>query len=127
MEIKINTKEKFTVLTPITPHLTDTLALQLNQQCQNVLQNNEVKNLILNVQSITNIDVEAAKAIVETQHKFYEHNVSFVICELKPQLEEIFENLELLELMNVTPTESEAWDIVQMEEIERELFNEEME
>jgi hypothetical protein len=29
---------------------------------------------------------------------------------------------ELLELMNVTPTESEAWDIVQMEEIERDLF-----
>jgi hypothetical protein len=28
----------------------------------------------------------------------------------------------LLELMNVTPTESEAWDIVQMEEIERELL-----
>jgi hypothetical protein len=24
--------------------------------------------------------------------------------------------------MNVTPTESEAWDIVQMEEIERELL-----
>ena len=26
--------------------------------------------------------------------------------------------------MNVTPTESEAWDILQMEEIEREFFNE---
>jgi len=25
--------------------------------------------------------------------------------------------------MNVTPTESEAWDIVQMEEIERELMD----
>ena len=25
--------------------------------------------------------------------------------------------------MNVTPTESEAWDIVQMEEIERELLD----
>ena len=24
--------------------------------------------------------------------------------------------------MNITPTESEAWDIVQMEEIERELL-----
>jgi hypothetical protein len=24
--------------------------------------------------------------------------------------------------MNITPTESEAWDIVQMEEIERELM-----
>jgi hypothetical protein len=26
-------------------------------------------------------------------------------------------------MMNVTPTESEAWDIVQMEEIERELLD----
>jgi hypothetical protein len=26
-------------------------------------------------------------------------------------------------MMNVTPTESEAWDIVQMEEVERELLN----
>jgi hypothetical protein len=25
--------------------------------------------------------------------------------------------------MNITPTESEAWDIVQMEEIERELLD----
>jgi len=25
--------------------------------------------------------------------------------------------------MNVTPTESEAWDMVQMEEIERELLD----
>jgi hypothetical protein len=30
---------------------------------------------------------------------------------------------EYLELMNITPTESEAWDIVQMEEIERELLD----
>jgi hypothetical protein len=30
-------------------------------------------------------------------------------------------------LVDITPTESEAWDIVQMEEIERELLNEEEE
>jgi hypothetical protein len=29
--------------------------------------------------------------------------------------------------MNTTPTESEAWDIVQMEEIERELLDDEEE
>jgi hypothetical protein len=29
----------------------------------------------------------------------------------------------LLENMNITPTPSEAWDIVQMEEIERELLS----
>jgi hypothetical protein len=37
-------------------------------------------------------------------------------------LEEAFDKQELLELLNATPTESEAWDIVQMEEIERELM-----
>ena len=28
--------------------------------------------------------------------------------------------MELIDTMNITPSESEAWDIVQMEEIERE-------
>jgi hypothetical protein len=37
----------------------------------------------------------------------------------------LLEKEELLELMNITPTESEAWDIVQMEEIERELLDNE--
>jgi hypothetical protein len=31
--------------------------------------------------------------------------------------------LELLDTMNITPSESEAWDILQMEEIERELMH----
>ena len=29
---------------------------------------------------------------------------------------------DLFDLLNITPTESEAWDIVQMEEVERELL-----
>jgi hypothetical protein len=31
--------------------------------------------------------------------------------------------IEMDDILNLTPTESEAWDIVQMEEIERELLN----
>ena len=47
-----------------------------------------------------------------------------MICEVQKPVEEFLDKNELLELMNVTPTESEAWDIVQMEDIERELLNE---
>ncbi|MEL4411465.1 hypothetical protein, partial [Shewanella algae] len=54
---------------------------------------------------------------------FYDANASFVICELKPAVEDNLEQWELLDILNVTPTESEAWDIVQMEEIERELLD----
>jgi hypothetical protein len=42
---------------------------------------------------------------------------------LQKKVEEFLDQDELLEMMNVTPTESEAWDIVQMEEIEREMLN----
>ena len=42
---------------------------------------------------------------------------------MQTSLAEKFEELDLLELMNITPSESEAWDIVQMEEMERELLN----
>ena len=121
MEVKINTKEKFTVLTPITPHITDTLAESINLSCLNYL-NASTKNVVLNLQAVTAIDEEAAKNIVQLQQQFYDNNASFVLCELKLQLEDIFDKYELLDLLNVTPTESEAWDIVQMEEIEREIL-----
>jgi hypothetical protein len=45
------------------------------------------------------------------------------MCELQPQLEEFLDKGQLLEMMNITPTESEAWDIIQMEEIEREFLD----
>ena len=122
MEVKINTKEKFTVLTPITPHITDTLAEQINLSCLNCL-NATTKNVVLNLQAVTAIDEDAAKKIVAVQQQFYDNNASFVVCEVKPQLEAIFDKYELLDLLNVTPTESEAWDIVQIEEIERELMD----
>jgi hypothetical protein len=44
---------------------------------------------------------------------------------MSQSVEAFLEKEELLELMNATPTESEAWDIVQMEEIERELLDNE--
>ena len=64
------------------------------------------------------------KILQKFQQKFYENNASFVICELQKPVEKFLEEKELLDLMNITPTESEAWDIVQMEEIEREFFDE---
>jgi hypothetical protein len=41
---------------------------------------------------------------------------------LTKEVEDFLDKTDLLELMNVTPTESEAYDILQMEEIERELL-----
>ena len=119
---KIDTKEKFTVVTPNTPELPANIAAELAETCSVRLQK-EVKNVILNLSEVRMIDAPAANIISELQQKFYENNASFVICCVQPPVETFFEEMELLELLNITPTESEAWDIVQMEEIERELLD----
>jgi len=129
MEIKIDTKEKFHAITVQGPGLSATMTDKLVDQLLPYLQNDaslpdkQVKNVILILKDIENIENAAAEKLVYIQHKFYENNASFVICELQKAVEEFLDKNELLEMMNVTPTESEAWDIVQMEEIERELMD----
>jgi hypothetical protein len=46
-----------------------------------------------------------------------------VVCAISDALFDILDKTDYAELLNMTPTESEAWDIVQMEEIERELLD----
>jgi len=82
-----------------------------------------IKNVILNLKEVAGMDEIAAERLVKIQQKFYEQNASFVICEMQKKVEEQLDKSGLLEMMNCTPSESEAWDIVQMEEIERELLD----
>ncbi|MBX9733197.1 MAG: STAS domain-containing protein [Chitinophagaceae bacterium] len=122
MEVKIDTKEKFTVITPITLDVSANIAADLVERCRTILAN-RVKNLILNLTSVTNLDEAGMEGITQLQQEFYENNASFVVCGLSADIEKALEKAELLDLWNITPTESEAWDIVQMEEIERELLD----
>ena len=124
MNVKIDTKEKFRVLTPAE----NVLSVNMTDELKNLLLsclNADVKNVILNLKEVQTADNEIAEQILTIQQQFYEEGYSFVICELNPALEQQLDEAEMLELMNVTPTESEAWDIVQMEEIERELLGDE--
>lgn len=122
MQVKIDTKEKFHAITLPGPSLSASMTEELANSLLPYLQN-DVKNLVLIMEDIQNMDNAAAEKLVELQQTFYENNASFVICRLQKQVEEFLDRDELLEIMNVTPTESEAWDIVQMEEIEREMLD----
>ena len=126
MEVKIDTKEKFHVITWLQPQLSATMTEEFSDRLLFFLQS-DIKNIILNLKELQSIDNISAENLVKVQQKFYENNASFVICELQPPVEEFLDKGQLLEMMNMTPTESEAWDIIQMEEIERELLDEESE
>jgi anti-anti-sigma factor len=124
MKVKIDTKERFHAITLAGDSLSATMTEELGGCLLPYLQN-DVKNIVLILKDIQSMDKAAAEKLISIQQIFYENNASFVICEVQKPVEEFLDQNELLELMNVTPTESEAWDIVQMEDIERELMDEE--
>jgi len=124
MEVKTDTKERFHVIRVETPELTANLAAELKNQLAELLKDT-IKNVVLNLAAVKGMQEEGAEILVRLQQQFYENEASFVVCELDEKVEAFLDEKELLELMNVTPTESEAYDIVQMEEIERELLGDE--
>jgi anti-anti-sigma regulatory factor len=123
MNVKIDTKEKFTVITPQISELTANMTVELSNLLLPYLQK-DIPHIILKMSAILELNEVAANWLVKIQQQFYENNCSFVICELQSKIVKDLDQLELIELLNLTPTESEAWDIIQMEEIERELLGE---
>ena len=121
MNVKTDTKEKFSVITPDDAELTANMTEELSIMLLGYLQK-DIPHVILKMSEVQQVEEKAAETLSQLQQQFYEKNASMVIYELQPAVEEQLDKMELLELLNVTPTESEAWDIVQMEIIEREIL-----
>lgn len=121
MNLKIDTKEKFHVISLNEPQLTANMTDELRELFNEVTQN-DVKHIILNLENVQNITLPAAEFLLEQQQQFYAAGRSFVLCEIVPPVKEMLKKQDWFDLLNTTPTESEAWDMVQMEEVERELL-----
>ncbi len=122
MNFKTDTKEKFSVITLVEDKIPAIMTEQLQQLLQSFAQL-PVPHLVVKMGMVSEIAPEIAYCIANAQQDSYEKDASFVICELTPGVEKLFEDLQLTDSLNQTPTESEAWDIVQMEAIERELLD----
>jgi anti-anti-sigma regulatory factor len=124
MKVNFDTKEKFTVITPLEPSIYDNMTDELLKHID-TYGNTPPFNIVINLKQVKYIDNAVAEQIMQKQQFFYENSRSFVVCEVGEAVDAILEKLELTDIMNITPTESEACDIVQMEEIERELLDDE--
>ena len=124
MLVKIDTREKFYVITLNSTNIAANMTAEIKDSLLPLLETT-VKNVVFNLRNIESVEPAAAESLASLQQYFYENNASFVFCEIQKSVEDSLEQQELLELMSNTPTESEAWDIVQMEEIERELLGDE--
>jgi len=124
MQVKIDTKEKFHVITIHEKEISANMTEELNTLLLTFLES-PVRSIVLNMEDIRRIDDNAAESLILIQQRFYELNASFVACNITDELTAQLEKISLLEMLNAVPTESEAYDIVQIEEIEREYMEDE--
>lgn len=123
MNFKIDTREKFTMITPYSDFSSDNLTAEFKELAHSCLQHKT--NLVINLKNVLHLKENYVNELAALQSEFYEQNVSFVVCELQLEVKAMIEKMELDDLMNIAPSETEAWDIVQMEEIEREILGDE--
>jgi anti-anti-sigma regulatory factor len=122
MDVKIDTKERFDVVRPQEPRLSANMAGEL-ARILTLRREAGGGNLVLDMSNVQTIEAAVGSMLLTEQDTARRMQRSFVICCLSKRLEAELEAFGVQEGLNTAPTESEAWDILQMEEIERELLS----
>ena len=119
MQFKIDTKEKIVIFRLEETTLNAKMSDELESVIGNVPGLAE-KNLILDLHSLESADASGLKAIFTAYNRQYERGLSAAIAGLNTTLTTALTGA-YPEMLNVVPTESEAIDMVMMEDFEREL------
>ncbi|MES2701905.1 MAG: STAS domain-containing protein [Bacteroidota bacterium] len=124
MEFKIDTKENFSVIMPVTDDLNAKLTEALGEKI-NELRQSGSNNFIVDLNQCTKADKASVKEMVTLHEDCYSMDQSFVITGVSPAVMNMMKEDEADLLLNIAPRMAEAIDIVSMEILERDLFNEE--
>lgn len=123
MKFKIDTKEKILVISPEINDLNANLAAPFIKEITG-LPELEGRNLILDMTLVEKADDKGIQAILTVYHQQYDSELSCALTGLNStltlQLKKADESVH-----NVAPTMAEAIDLVMMEDLERELMQDE--
>lgn len=128
MKFKIDTNPSYTRILPEDGPVNATMAALLTQKCQEV-QAEKSRNLIVDFSQLPDSAASDAEALfaawVQLHEMQYEKGYSLILTGFQPLLLAQIKRAELHHMLNITPTLIEAIDMVNMEMLERDLFNEE--
>ncbi|HEY8404342.1 MAG TPA: STAS domain-containing protein [Flavobacteriales bacterium] len=120
MKFKVDHKEKVAIITSSVEKLDAIHAPELKGEI--VMLNKEGhRNIILNLTDTRYIDSSGLSAILVGNRMCNEANGSFVICGLQENVSKLISISQLDKILKITPTLSEAVDLVYMDEVEREI------
>jgi anti-anti-sigma regulatory factor len=124
MEFKIDTKPTYIVITPVSNHLDANLAAALRQKCNELTENGSY-NYIIDLHNCLDADSKSFHFLTEFHEDCYSNNTSLVFTNIQDEVMSELRKDETHTAINIAPTMQEAIDIVSMEILERDLFDEE--
>ncbi len=124
MEFKIDTKETYSVITPVYSSIDANLTAALTQKCTELAQNGK-NNYIIDLHHCEDADNTSFEGLLQLHEDCYNNSRSLVFTNIQDKLMDIIKEAELDLSVNIAPKLIEAIDIVSMEILERDLFNDE--
>lgn len=120
MSFKVEKKEKYALITLEVEKLDTTVAPSLKSEL--VITNAEgFKNMILDMSATRYCDSSGLSAILVGNRLSKNASGSFVICGIQDAVMKLITISQLDSILNITPTLSEAEDLLFMEEVGRDL------
>ena len=123
MEFKIDTKASYTQISPVSAQLNANMAAALTQKCTE-LTNSDSQNFLIDLSNCQSAEADAFDELVALHDQCYADGQSLVFTNISAQVMNEFKEAGADEVLNIVPTEIEAIDIISMEILERDLFNE---
>lgn len=123
MEFKIDTKTNYTNIAPVSNRLDANLTAALRQKWNELRQMGSC-NVIVDLHNCLQADNASLEALAALHDEFYSNRSSLVFTNLQDDVMRQLKAGDELPI-NIAPTMVEAIDIISMEILERDLFDEE--
>ena len=124
VKFSLDKKEKYSVFQMDEENLNSLMAPNLKSEFI-FLRNEGVRNLILDLSNVKYVDSSGLSSIL-TANRLWKGYGSFLMCGINnPSIKKLIEISRLESILTILPTLSEAVDYVFMDEIQRELSEEE--
>lgn len=124
MQFKIDTKENYSHITPLTDKIDANLTGALAQKCSELAQTGK-GNVLIDLNNCKEADSTSFNDLLKLHEDVYSNAASIVFTGLQDDITKAFKQKGIDTQLNIAPTIAEAIDIISMEMLERDLFDEE--
>ena len=124
MEFKIDTRDNYVLIETLGDHLSVNMAAMLEERASKLADTGS-QNFLINLESCQSADAAAFEALAVWHETCYSEGRSLVFTGMRRPVLAAVKEAQMDGAINIAPTEQEAIDIINMEILERDLFNEE--